>query len=119
MASKGEHMASGMSAVLAKTLGMEVTTGVVAAGTTQLNATALTTEFIEIATASASTGVRLPPSGDASFFVVYNGGANAVLVYPPVGSIMNGASNAGFSVTNAKTGMFFRSGLRYIGVISA
>jgi hypothetical protein len=59
----------------------------------------LTGSFIEVGTAGASTGVKLP---GPSFYVVYNGGANAVKVYPPTGSYMNGTQNAAFSVTNAK-----------------
>lgn len=117
MSSTAELMASGMAASAANQLGSDTVTGIVAAGSTQTDATALTVEFVEIATAGASTGVKL--NDGASVYVVYNGGANAVKVYPPVGSFMNGTVNAAFSVTNAKTAIFFRSNLRFIGVLSA
>lgn len=118
MSASNELMGLGMPAALASQLGANAQTAVTAAGSTQTDATALTGEFVEVATAGASTGVKLPASG-ASFYIVYNGGANAVKVYPPVGSYMNGTQNAAFSVTNAKTGIFFRSALRFIGVLSA
>lgn len=117
MASTAELMALGMAHSLAYRLGSDPTLAVTAAGSTQTDATALTTAFTEVGTAAASTGVILP--ANASFYVVYNGGANAVKVYPPVGSFMNGTVNAAFSVTNAKSAIFFRSNLRFIGVLSA
>ncbi len=112
-----ELMGLGLPHSLANHLGSDVTTGVVAAGTTQTGAKALTTGFNEIATAAANSGVMLDSFSD--FHLIFNGGANPVSVYPPVGSYMNGTQNASFSVTNAKTAFFFRSGLRYIGVLSA
>lgn len=117
MSSPAELMALGLSSFLANRIGAEVATAVTAAGTNQATATALTAAFVEIGTAGASTGVMLQSFPDV--FVIYNGGANTVAVFPPVGSYMNGSQNASFSVTNAKTAIFFRSGVRYIGVLSA
>ena len=117
MSTPAELMAQGMPAALALKIGADIGTGVVAAGTTQLTATALAAGFNEVATAAANSGVILPVNADTCN--VYNGGASPLSVYPPVGCYMNGALNAAFSVTNGKTGSFHRSGNRYIGNLSA
>ncbi len=117
MSSKREVMAAGENAVLARQLGSDQQLAVTAAGSSQATATVCKGEFIEVGTAGSSTGIQLPAEG--SVYVVSNGGANALAVFPPVGSYMNGTQNASFSVTNAKTGIFFRSENRYIGILSA
>lgn len=119
MANAAEIMEAGLPWLGGMMLGADVTLAVTAAGSAQTDATALTSAFVEIGTAGASTGVRLQADGTPSFYAVVNGGANAVKVYPPVGSFMNGTVNAAFSVTNAKTAFIFRSGNRYIGILSA
>jgi hypothetical protein len=119
MANTSEVMEVGLPWLGGMMLGADVTTAVTAAGSAQADATALTSAFVEVGTAAASTGIRLQPDGIPSFYAIFNGGANAVKVYPPVGSFMNGTVNAAFSVTNAKTAFIFRSGNRYIGVLSA
>ena len=117
MSSATELMAGGMPATLANRLGSDVQTGVVAAGTTTADATVCTGEFIEIATAGANSGIRLQDGGDT--YVVRNGGASTVKVYPPTGSFMNGTADAAFSVTNGKTAIIYRSDARFTGVLSA
>jgi hypothetical protein len=117
MSSATELMAGGLPATLANRLGSDTQTAVTAAGTTTADATVCVGEFIEIGTAGANTGIRLPDGGDT--YVVRNGGASTVKVYPPTGSFMNGTQDAAFSVTNAKTAIFFRADLRFIGVLSA
>lgn len=85
-----------------------------ATGTTQATALLVTTEYFEVGTAPASSGVILPTPqqvgglqpGDR--FTVVNHGANALTVYPPVGGkIANGATNAGVSLAAGKAGVFF------------
>ncbi len=117
MSSQTELMSLGMPHALAFKIGAETQLTVTAAGTTQADATATTGGFIEVGTAGSSTGIIL--SNGMGTYVVYNGGSNAVKVYPPVGSYMNGSQNAAFSVTNAKSAIIYRSGLRFIGVLSA
>jgi hypothetical protein len=81
-----------------------VQAGVSAAGTTQAGATALTADMVQITTAAASSGVRLPTAVAGMEIWVTNGGANAVLVYPATGGKINAlATNAGFSVAAAAT----------------
>lgn len=118
MSTPAELMAAGLPALQANSLGSDTATGVVAAGSSsQTAATKLSVAFNEIATAASNSGVMLTPFSD--FHLIFNGGANAVLVYPPVGGFMNGSLNASFSVGNGKSGFFFRAGNRYIGHLSA
>jgi hypothetical protein len=118
MSSPAELMALGMPNTQANSLGSDTATGVAAAGSSsQTAATKLTAAFNEIATAAANSGVMLTAFSD--FHLIFNGGASPVLVYPPVGSFMNGSLNASYSVTNGKSAFFFRSGIRYIGHLSA
>lgn len=60
-----------------------------AAGTTQGPATLLINGLNGITTAAAGSGVILFPANEGTFQLVYNGGASAVKVYPPVGSQIN------------------------------
>jgi subtilisin family serine protease len=59
-------------------------------------------------TVAASTGARLPANADVGDqYIVYNGGANALLVYPPLaGKINNLAANASLSVATTKAANF-------------
>lgn len=84
-----------------------------AAGTTQATAWPIQNEYAEFGTVAAGSGAVLPTSqfiggltpGDT--FTVANMGANALLVYPPVGGKINlGAANAGFSVASGKVATF-------------
>lgn len=85
-----------------------------AVGTTQANALVLPSDFNIITTAAASTGAILPVAGNVlnqvqvpDSIIVVNHGANAVLVYPPVGGkIANGTTNAGLSLGSLKTGTY-------------
>lgn len=117
MSSRAELMGLKMPAALAGQLGAHVQTAVTAAGTAITDATACAGAFIEVGTAGANSGIQLPDG--ASVYVVLNGGASTVKVYPPTGSYMNGTQNAAFSVTNAKSAIFFRADARFIGVLSA
>ena len=117
MSLPSELMALGLPFALANRIGSDTSLAVVAAGTTQITATVVNSGFIEVATAGANSGIQL--NGFSDNFVIVNGGASPLSVYPPVGSFMNGSVNAAFSVTNAKTAFIFRSGNRYIAVMSA
>jgi len=82
----------------------DLETGVTAAGSTQATARLLTAANTVVSTAAAGTGVIIPASlelGDVT--TVTNLGANALLVYPPIGGVIQtGATNAGFSVATGK-----------------
>lgn len=87
--------------------GNTLAVGLVGVGTTQATATPIPlADYVCFATAAAGTGGILTAGGGAEINV-YNGGANALLVYPPVGGNMNqGAANAGFSVAAGKNCLF-------------
>lgn len=75
-----------------------------AAGATQTTATQVTTDFEVYSTVALGTGAILPnflSVADQGW--VFNHGANALLVYPPVGGkISTLAINVGFSVPAGK-----------------
>lgn len=93
--------------------------GAVAAGTTQATAAPLVSDITKFATVAASSGclLRAVPGRQ----VVFNGGANALAVYPPVGGTINaGAADAAFAVAAAKSAMFLSTdGLNFVAVLSA
>lgn len=58
----------------------------VGAGTTQATGTALKVGLNEFTTVASASGATLPSADYSGFdFIVVNFGANALLVYPPVG----------------------------------
>lgn len=86
-----------------------VTSGLTAAGTTQANGTPIQTNYTGFTTVASGTACVLPAGAQpGDEYVVYNGGANALLVFPPVGgAIGTGSANASFSVPAAKGANFF------------
>lgn len=115
-------MGSGFSALQATNVIGDFNSALTATGSTQTDALLLSAVNSEFTTVASGTGARLPASlspGDQ--FTVYNGGANALLVYPPTGeSIQSGAANAGFSVAANKPAMFIkRSNTAWAAVLSA
>lgn len=91
-------------------------TGQTAAGTTQANAYAITSDFVVFGTVASGSGARLPATNPASMsalagdiYVVVNGQAtNALLVYPPVGGNFSAvAVNTAVSVPAGKTADFY------------
>ena len=94
----------GLAPLAASQVAGDAQTGVVAAGTTQATATPVYGDNVHVGTAAASSGVIL--SGNSSFgpgdtVFVQNAGANAVLIYPPVGTQINAlGANAGFSLAS-------------------
>jgi hypothetical protein len=99
--------------------------GLTAAGANNTNALQLSpdADFHVIGTAAASTGVRLsPPSGIGDAVLVYNRGANAVLVYPQAGGAINAltATTGGFSVAAGARAVFTCwDGTNWAAVLSA
>lgn len=73
-----------------------------ALGTTQGNALQLPADVNYFTTVAAGTGTVLPAMNPGDSVNIYNKGANALLVYPPVGGVINGlGANAGYSVATA------------------
>ena len=92
-------MGAGYSAGQAIALNGSMNAAVAAAGTTQATATAIGAGNSFVTTAAASSGVVLPQGQPGDEFDVYNGGANAVLVYPPTGAKINSlATNGGITL---------------------
>lgn len=80
-----------------------VATGLTATGTIQGDALVLAAEWNLVSTTGANTGVLLPDFGAGIASVVYNDGANALKVYPPVGGQINALGvNNPYSLPAAK-----------------
>lgn len=93
---------AGLSAVQAQAIQGTVQTGLTATGSTQGTALALPADVNNVTTVAASTGVVLPAMNPGDEIVVRNGGANALLLYPPVGGAINALStNTGYSIATA------------------
>jgi hypothetical protein len=121
MTTASKIIPGGISAVAASAIVGDITTGIVAAGSTQATATVLTTDINVVATTALSTGVLLPVGENSKSMTVFNGGANSLLVYPPVGGTINGASaNAGITLATLKGARFeYISSLTIIANLSA
>lgn len=101
---------AGISAGTASMICGDTQDNVFAAGTTQATATAIYGDNVTVINTAASTGVVLTgaqfSAGDS--MMIANLGANALLVYPPVGSVINALSaNAGFSVAAGKVARIY------------
>lgn len=115
-------MGAGVPDLLVQAAFKDVGDSLTAAGTTQGTALELTNRVNRITTAAANSGVVLASQGSAGDTQsVFNGGANAVKVYPPVGAKINGqATNAAISLA-INTGCDFRcvSSTQWFAVLSA
>jgi len=98
---------AGLSAGAARAIQGTVASGLTAAGSTQATALALGADTNDFTTVGSGTGAILPPMSAGDEVFVFNGGANALLVYPPVGGTINAlAANAGYSVATATPSCF-------------
>lgn len=89
-----------------------VQTGITAAGTDQLTATALASTINVISTTALGTGVKMPAAVAGMKIYVINNGANSLAVYPNTGaSINSGAANVAFNQVSGAT-------LHYIAISS-
>ena len=118
-------MLAGLPAQVANQIAGDVQAGVTAAGTTQATAHAVYGDNVQITTCASGAGVILSgpssgTSGVAAFgpgddIFIYNGGANACLVYPPTGGYINAlAQNAGYSLAAGSSTL-----LRCMGAITS
>jgi hypothetical protein len=112
MASVAELMATGMPAGQANCIGQDAPlSALTATGNSQATALPLLSSFSIFSTVAASTGAVLPPAGGQGDYFIYNGGANALTVYPSLGQSINGlALNTGVSIPINKGGTFFPNG---------
>ena len=113
---------AGLSLPLALAICKDTATSLSAAGTTQGTATELTAADNELTTVGAGSGVALASAiaaGDQQ--TVFNAGANAVKVYPPVGMKINALATNAPMLLGVNTGCIFKfiSTTRVFGVLSA
>ena len=108
---------AGLAPLTAAQVAGDVQSGVVAAGTTQAGATLVYGDNILVGTCAAGAGILLSTNsafGPGDDVYVSNQGANACLVYPPVGAQINALGvNAGFSIATTK-----QTSIRCFGVIN-
>ncbi len=95
-------ISSGLSAGQCAAIQGTTANTLTAAGSTQATALALPADINNVTTVAASTGVILPAMNPGDDVIVRNGGANALLIYPPVGGAINAlGTNSGYSVATA------------------
>lgn len=122
-------MAAGMPSTLAQEIGLDsASTLITATGSTIAGALLLLADFNLLGTVASGTGVQLPPAEGQPEQVMFNGGVNAVLVYPQPNEIINaGAVGVAFSVAAGKGAVFFPGKNNsvtpsigaYVGIVSA
>ncbi len=112
---------SGLTTLAVASICQDVTAGIVAAGTTQGTATALTASLNGVGTVAAGSGVVLYAGSPGDCQIVYNGGLSPVNVYPPSGLKINQlAVNVPHVLAiNTACEYWFLSSTQVIGVLSA
>ena len=100
----------------------KVATGLTAAGTTIADALLLDAVVNNLGTVASGTGVQLPADLDiGSEVIVRNGGASALLVYPPSATeaINAAADDAAVSVAVTEVATFHKvSATKWIGAVA-
>lgn len=123
MARNSKVVGGGMSAGTVLSMVGDMQDNVTAAGTTQATAALIYGDNVIITTAAASSGVIIggPTFTPGDEMVIFNLGANTVLVYPPLGGIINALSaNAGFSIAAGKSAtLIARSSVNFVAAASA
>jgi hypothetical protein len=112
---------SGLTTLAVASICQDVTSGIVAAGTTQGTATALTSTLNGLGTVAAGSGVVLYAGSPGDCQIVYNAGLNPVNVYPPSGYGINqlAANIPHVLPINTACEYWFLSATQLIGVLSA
>lgn len=101
---------------------LDVSSSITAAGTAQTGATLLINGINYVGTTPASSGVILNANATIGApQVVFNGGANSLIVYPPIGSKINNLStNAGHTLGTNTTCQYWQvTSTQWIGLLSA
>lgn len=92
-----------------------IDTALTATGNSQGTALALVSQFNQVGTTAASTGVILTQTGGLVY--IFNGGANTLSVYPPTGGTVNGAAaNAAASLPTLKGMLLWVNGINSYSV---
>jgi hypothetical protein len=106
-----ELAGAGVPVLQQQLLGYSQTEGIVAAGSTRTDATALTATFNVVGTTGSGEGVTLPAATANAQTIVYvlNMGANTLKVYAAGANTINGvAGTTGVDVPTIEGGMFTR-----------
>jgi len=90
---------TGLPPLAAQAIAGTVNDGLTAAGTTQATALLISGDLNVFSTVASGAGCILPVGGENDTYSIINDGANALLIYPPVGGTINGgAVNASASL---------------------
>jgi hypothetical protein len=113
---------SGMPGLTVQAMCQDSADALTATGTNQATAYEVTTAKALFSTVTSGTGCRLSPqatAGDSQ--VLFNAGANPLLVYPPVGAKVNSLPTNGGVILARNTGCEFHcmSTTQWFGVLSA
>lgn len=93
---------SGLSAVNAAAIQGTAANNLTATGSTQGTALPLPADICKFTTVAASTGAIIPAANPGDSGTVFNGGANALSLYPPTGGKINAvATNGAYSIAAA------------------
>lgn len=93
---------AGLSALQASAIQGTVESAATATGTTQATAYPLKADVTYFSTVTGTTGAILPIMNGGDSLTVFNGSAQALLIYPPVGAALNKLSaNTSYSVAAA------------------
>lgn len=121
MTQKARLTGSGLPGQTANYIVGDASSGQTATGTTQTDAYLLN-DVTEFTTVASGSGAKLPPGASGGDNItIYNGGANALLVYPALGESINALSaNASLSVATNKSIMFVKtSATRWVSLLTA
>lgn len=102
MAIQQRTVVTGISAPQAQAIAGTVANTLTATGAAQATALALPADINRFTTVAASTGTIIPAMNPGDYVEIFNGGANALSVYPPTGGAINAvATNGAYSLATA------------------
>lgn len=120
MSTAANLMGAGVPGLQAQMLGAVQATGLTTAVTTKATAAQLTGTVNFFATVASGAATLLPPVDSSPPIAIYNGGANALLVFANGTNTINALSAAqSFSVTNAKGAIFWPGSTGWVAVLGA
>jgi hypothetical protein len=94
---------------------VQVGTGLIATGTTLVDAFQLSLDFSEVLTTPLNSGVRLANMQPGQFQLVFNGGANPLKIYPQAGDKIDAlAVSAAYTLAATKSQMFMQFSLTQV-----
>ena len=95
-------VSAGFSAIQAQAMQGTAANNLTATGSTQATALTLPADICKFTTVAGSTGAIIPPANPGDSGTIFNGGGNALSLYPPTGGKINGlGTNAAYSIATA------------------